>query len=678
MKINELKNTAFSALRFLSLAGLCLPTTLSAAGEDQSLSRRGNEPSAQRPNILWLVGEDAHASWFGCYGNTRAKTPNIDKLATEGFRFTNVFATAPVCAASRSSLITGLYSLSTGTFQMRSRYDIPHDLIKYYPDYLKEGGYFTINQTKTDYNIGGRPDSACWDIGPYPHNRAGWDPNGPNVNGWQVAKPGQPWFQVINYMETHESKAQGPVTHTRHSPDDIVLAKYHPDVLEIRENYAKYYDAIQNLDKVVGEELALLKASGQESNTIVIFCTDHGGVMPRSKRFLFDSGTHAPLIIRIPEKFKNLWPAPAPGASIDRLVSFLDFPKTWLSLTECPIPPVMQGRVFLGPHAEPEPQYIFSFRGRMDERYDNQRSVRNQQFLYVKNYMPFVAWGQHLTYLWKMVAMQAWDKFHQERKTNQLTGRFFETKPNEELYDCVADPDNVVNLADNPKYKTVLETMRGKLRDWQLTIHDTGLLPEGETDRRATENHTTIYQMSQDTKLYNLPAYLDAADLALAGDPANKPRLIEYLKSTDSGLRYWGTIGFLSLKNKMDAANLQAILRPLLSDPCGEVRAMASWILIRAGYVKSGQDCLNHLIKNPSPARLFALNVLDWMHPNSIAPYQASLMGMSSAKVSKPIGKQKMRKEKLNISPYESDMRHYLLESHGLMDNTPQTKNELP
>ena len=233
---------------------------------------------------------------------------------------------------------------------------------------------------------------------------------------------------------------------------------------------------------------------------------------------------------------------------------------------------------------------------------------------------------------------------------------------------------NVVNLADNPEYKTVLETMRGKLRDWQLTILDAGLLPEAETDRRATENHTTIYQMAQDPKLYNLPAYLAAADLALAGDPANKPRLIAYLKSSDSGLRYWGTVGFLSLNNKMDAAD-QAILRSLLNDPCGEVRAMASWILIRSGDVMSGQDCLNQLIKTPSPARLFALNVLDWMHPDSIAPYQASLMAMSSPKASKKIGKQE---RKLNTIEYESDIRRYLLESHGLKDDAPQVKNELP
>ena len=116
-----------------------------------------------QPNILWLVAEDANVKWFGCYGSTEATTPNIDRLASEGFRYVNAFATAPVCAASRSSWITGLYSLSTGTYQMRSRYDIPHDQIPYYPDQLRRAGYFCSNHTKTDYNIGGRPDTDCWD-----------------------------------------------------------------------------------------------------------------------------------------------------------------------------------------------------------------------------------------------------------------------------------------------------------------------------------------------------------------------------------------------------------------------------------------------------------------------------------------------------------------------------------
>ena len=307
---------------------------------------------ADRPNILWLVCEDSNVNWIGCYGNPEAKTPNIDAFAKQGFRYTHAYASAPVCAAQRSTWITGINSLSMGTHPMRSRYPIPHDLIKYYPDSLRQAGYFTANHLKTDYNIGGRPDGSCWDS------------NKPNA--WELRKPGQPFFQVINFNESHESHAQGDVTGTRHSPGEVTLSKYHPDEMGIRMNYAKYYDAVEDMDIEIGKALQDLEKAGLAEDTIVIFNSDHGGVLPRSKRFLFDSGIHTPLIIRIPEKYRHLWPASAPGGTVDRLVSFLDLPKTWLSLTGAEIPAVMQGRVFIGPKAEPEPPYVFSFRERMD------------------------------------------------------------------------------------------------------------------------------------------------------------------------------------------------------------------------------------------------------------------------------------------------------------------------
>lgn len=582
--------------------------------------------AADQPNILWLVCEDAHVSWFGCYGNTHAKTPNIDQLAKEGFRYANAFSSAPVCAASRSTMITGINAVSMGTHQMRSRYEIPHDLIKYYPDYLKQAGYLVENMNgpqlifgKTDYNIGGREDKECWD------NKSGKD-----NYCWLKKEFKPPFFQVINYAESHESKAFGDVENTKHSPADLDLAKYHPDLPEIRKNYALYYDHITKMDSQIGAALAELKKSGHAEDTIVIFCSDHAGVMPRSKRFLFDSGTHSPLIIRIPEKFKALWPAAAPGSTIDRLVSFLDFPKTWLSLAGATIPPVMQGRIFLGPQMESEPEYVFSFRGRMDESIDNQRSVRDRRYLYVKNYMPFTPWGQRLATLWKMVATQAWEKAYLQGKCDAITGRFFESKPSEELYDTVADPDNVNDLSASPEFQKTLVTMRGKLREWQLSIHDAGLLPESECARRAQENKTTIYQMAQDPKLYNLPAYLEAADVALAGDPANKGQLVEWLKSPDSGLRYWAATGFVVLKKA--TTEEQAALKQVLKDPCNEVSALASWALILSGDVAAGQENLNRLLAQQDSPKLFAISVIEWMHPESLTPYLANLQGAHEGK----------------------------------------------
>lgn len=618
-------------LRALGLALLLLPFT-----------GRG----AQQPNILWLVCEDSNVNWIGCYGNPEARTPRIDAFAKQGFRYTRAYASAPVCAAQRSTWITGINSISMGTHPMRSRYPIPHDQIKYYPDYLRKAGYYTANHSKTDYNIGGRLDPDCWDS---------------NVaDAWNKRKPGQPFFQVINFMESHESKAQGDVTNTRHSPGEVTLSKYHPDEMGIRMNYAKYYDAVENMDTEVGKALDALDKAGLADDTIVIFNSDHGGVLPRSKRFLFDSGLHAPLIIRIPEKYKSLWPADKPGTTVDRLVSFLDIPKTWLSLTHSEIPAVMQGKIFMGPQAEPEPEYVFSFRERMDERFDNQRAVRNKRFVYIKNYMPYVPWGQHLDYLWKMVATRTWEDAYKHHRTDEVTGRFFELKPVEELYDMQADPDNVVNLAGRPEHQKTLETMRAQLRQWQLAIHDTGLLPEAERDRRATENKLTIYEMVRDPKLYDLPAYLDAADLALAKNPANTGRLIKLLASKDSGLRYWGTVGLIML-GKADA-NTQQAWESVLGDPCGEVRAMAAWGLIRSGQPGKAQSVLAEMLEKHAPATLMALNAIDWSQ-SEITPFLKGMDGILHGQV-KP-------------TEYELRMISFLRETHGLKgldDDAPKSK----
>ena len=254
----------------------------------------GSAQAAEKPNILWLVCEDSSIDWFGCYGNKYAKTPNVDALAKQGFRYKNAYACVPVCAPSRSTWITGINAASTGTLPMRSRNMLPHDLIKYYPDYLRSAGYFCANHTKTDFNIGGRLDGNCWDS-----NKA---------NAWELRKPGQPFFQILNFTQSHESSAHGAVTNTRHSLNDIILRKYHPDEKGIRMTYAKYHDAVENMDIEVGKALAALDKAGLANDTIVIFNSDHGGVMPRSKRFLYNSGLHCPLIVRMPEKYKHLWP----------------------------------------------------------------------------------------------------------------------------------------------------------------------------------------------------------------------------------------------------------------------------------------------------------------------------------------------------------------------------------
>ncbi len=560
---------------------------------------------AERPNILWLTSEDNNVNWVGCYGNPYAETPNIDKLAAEGARYTHCYANAPVCAPSRSTWITGVYALSMGTYPMRSRYLIPHDRIRYYPDFLKEAGYYVGNARKTDYNIGGRRDGDAWDT-----DRVDWD----------ELKRHQPFFMVINNVKSHESKAFGDIDHTIHSPEQVRLAKYHPDIPEIRKNYAHYHDQVKKMDADIGAALVELQKRGLDENTIVVYNSDHGGVLPRSKRFLFDSGTHCPLIIRIPEKFRHLRPC-VPGGKVERLVSFIDMTKTWLNICGAETPDYLQGKIFLGPDVEWR-EYHFSFRGRMDERCGNTRAVRDTRFVYIRNYMPYAPRGQHLSYLWRMCATRAWERCYRDGETDAITGRFFSTQPTEELYDTSVDPDNVNNLIDNPEYSREVERLSSALDRWQRDYYDSALLPESEVVKRSEECGKTIYDMVRDPALYDLKAYQRVAALALERSPENLPLFYENLNDADSGVRYWAVVGCFNLRERVDL-DLK-IMKKCLKDECHHVRIMAAWIFYQAGHKEIAQVCWNELLNTNSYAALTVFNVIDWIG-DGIEPYRKAM-----------------------------------------------------
>ena len=551
----------------------------------------------EKPNILWLTSEDNNVNWVGCYGNPHADTPNIDRLATQGFQYMHCYANAPVCAPSRSTWITGVHALSMGTHPMRSRYEIPHDRILYYPDLLKARGYYTVNQRKTDYNIGGRKDSSAWDAGKV---------------DWPVLEAKQPFFAVLNHTSSHESRAFGAVDKTTHKPADTRLAAYHPDLPVIRQNYAHYHDAVKKMDDQIGRALQALTAQGLEDSTIVIYNSDHGGVLARSKRFLYNSGTHCPFIIRIPERFKHLWPAEKPGAKVDRLVSFIDMTRTWMSLAGVQDVGVMQGQVILGKEADPEREWHVSYRARMDERVDNQQASRNKQYLYIRNYMPYAPAGQHLSYLWRMEATRAWAAHHKEGKTDAVTGRWFGTKEVEELYDTTKDPDNVVNLAGTPETEKVLVEMRAQLRAWQVRHHDAALLPESEMVERAKAHNVTQFDLVRNPDQYDLEGYLDASEIALSAVAADLPKLLNMLEHADSGIRYWGMVGVFLLKDA-SKGELNRVRNVAKGDESDHVRVMAAYALNQFGETEEAQATFNDLLKSGSHATLKILNIIDWI-----------------------------------------------------------------
>ncbi len=583
----------------LSLGLLCIIGTPVAA-------ERISAESLNRPNILWIVSEDNSAEWLGVYGNEMARTPHLDTLAAEGFLYTRAFADSPVCAPQRSTWITGIPSISLGTHPMRSHYPVPEE-ISVYPRALKEAGYYTHNARKTDYNGIDAGDA--------------WDSIADDPAPWHRAPADQPWFCIINIFESHESQAFGDIKNTRHDPSETDLAEYHPELTVIRQNYALYHDRIRRMDQLVGKSLRILAEDGLADDTIVIYNSDHGGVLPRSKRFLFDSGIHCPLIIRIPEKFSQYWPATEPGAAIGEIISFHDLIPTILRLAGAEVPVLMPGRTFLGPTRNAPRSYHFAFRERMDERYDNARAVRDERYLYIRNYAPWAPWMQHLKYLWQMPATRSWEEHWQSSEASPVSGKWFEPKIfDEELYDTVEDPDCTRNLANDPAHANLMAEMRAVLREWQLQIRDTALLPESERARRAAQSGMTIYEMARDPELYDLAAYLDAADLATAADLRHLPRLIKMVDNPDSALRYWGTTGLLmlSLQNNLPANSADVLLQAL-SDGSHEVRAYAAWTLINQDqHIEAALETLAELLRNRSYADLVVLNIIDWMGEDAL------------------------------------------------------------
>jgi len=553
--------------------------------------------AAERPNILWLTSEDNSTRWVGCYGNPRASTPNIDRLAKEGFQYMHAYANGPACAISRATWITGMFAVSTGALHMRSNYNIPHDKIRYYPDFLRDAGYFTANGPKTDYNIGGRSKFDCWDRRTYSEKDV----------DWKQLKEKQPFFQVVNFGQSHESQAKIHLDELRHDPSAVKLRAYHPDLPVICKNYARYLDCVENMDRTIGDVLKGLRDAGLADNTIVVYCSDHGGVMPRSKRFLFEEALHSPLIVYIPKQFKALWPAQTPGSKIDRMVSFVDMPKTFLSITGSKVPNYMQGHVFLGPQTEPEQKYNYAFRGRVGEVILNARALCDKEFLYIRNYQPFTPWMQKDNYMWGIPATKAWDDYVKSGKATEVEARYF--KPSgqpEELYDMRKDPDSVNNLIENPEYSEVAQRLRRALREQQIQAVDTALLPECEMIRMAVEHQSTIFEVARDPALYDTATLLNAADLALAENPANAVQLTKMLDSSNLGLRYWGITGCLLLEVK-------GVAQKCLNDESQVIRALAAWLSVKTGETDRGYEVLKDLINTPSYASLFVLNVLDWM-----------------------------------------------------------------
>jgi arylsulfatase A-like enzyme len=532
--------------------------------------------SLEKPNILWITCEDI-SPYLGCYGFEQALTPNLDRLAESGVSYTHAYANAPVCAVARSTLLTGICASTTGTHQMRTRTRLPAE-IPAYPLILRESGYYCTNNSKTDYNSN------------YEYEKHSlWDETGGKAH-WKNRPEGAPFFAVFNIGVSHESQLseeaingyleRGQIPERpRIDPGDIELPPYHPDLPEIRTDWARFHDLITLMDQMVGERLQELEEAGLAEHTIVVFNSDHGGQLARSKRFIYNVGTQIPLIIYLPDKWKHLAEQKA-GETEGRLVSFIDFPKTLLSITGCETPESMQGRIFMGPETEPNPDYVHFFRDRQASRYDFSRAVTDGHYYFIRNFMPHRPRGRDTRYGYQVQAnWRAWEEYYDAGKCNEIQSRFYQPKPVLQLFHTDADPWYVNNLAADPGQQDRVRELSAELDRWMIETSDLGLVPEAMFTDLAGEGkkYATIYEFGQSTD-YHIERILEVARSSSLGDVNRLSEYLAFSSDEDPVVRYWGAYAIF-LTRSQDGTVQDALRGMIHTDEFPANRLMAAQAL---------------------------------------------------------------------------------------------------
>lgn len=441
-----------------------------------------------KPNILWLSCEDINPL-LGCYGTKGIETPNIDRLAREGIRYTHAYAATGVCAPSRSSIITGMYPVSMGTHNMRTcgfvfysgidgeQYPalqiltgkngqnipaysaVPDARVKCFTEYLRAAGYYCTNNAKCDYQF-------------YPPFTA-WDENSRKAD-YRNRPEGMPFFSVYNHEVTHESRIWKYADHPMLvNPLEVEVPAYYPDIPVVRKDLARAYSNIEELDAQIGEWLKRLEEEDLLDKTIIFFWSDHGGPLLRQKRAVGNTGLHVPLIVRFPDKRMA-------GTVCDDVVSLLDLGPTVLSLAGIEPPGYMQGKAFLGAYASPQKrEAVYGNADRFDEVYDFSRSVIDGKFSYIRNFEPQLPLIYRHAYREQIEMTRTLIEMDQKGELRDGAAYIFrDTRDVEELYDLEHDPDEVRNLAADPEYRDQLLKMRKQLADWQLAVNDKGLIDE--------------------------------------------------------------------------------------------------------------------------------------------------------------------------------------------------------
>ncbi len=512
-------------LKLITVWGVC---TILFLGSSCQLQTAEELPP---PNIVWIVSEDNSKHYLKLFDKNGIETPNIAALAAQGIQFNRVFSNGAVCSVARSAIISGCYGPRTGTQFHRKLKQVPMpDSLMMFPFYLRKAGYYTANNAKEDYN--------------FIKGNGVWDESSKQAH-YGNRTEGQPFMYVHNIETTHESRLhfteEDRQTPTTTDANSFEVQPKHPNTELFKYTNAYYRDKIQEMDTEVGEVVNALKEDGLLDNTFIFYYGDHGGVLPGSKGYLYETGLHVPMVVYVPEKYKHLAPLPK-GSATNGFVSFIDLAPTVLHLVGIEVPEQMDGKPFLGEGISEQTLTLrdeaYGYADRFDEKYDQVRSVRKGRYKYIRNYQPFNFDGLMNNYRYRQLAYQEWKSLYLEGALNEAQSAFFEPRPAEQLFDIESDPFETNNLAGDPQYEDTLQSLRNKLNNWVTAMPDLSFYPEHYLVAHAFDNPVSFGKQHQAA----IMRYRDLADLSLQSFEQAEGRLKESLKSSDPWERYWALI----------------------------------------------------------------------------------------------------------------------------------------
>jgi arylsulfatase A-like enzyme len=562
--------------------------------------------AGERPNMVWILSEDNSVHYLGLYGEPLAKTPAIEQLASQGLIFDHAFSCAPVCSVARTTLMSGVLAPRAG-FQFHRKQELaqlPDDL-QLFPSYLREAGYYTTNLSKKDYNV---EEGRVWDAS---SKKASWR-NRPTED--------TPFFHMQSIAICHESSLHFPPSDianqkVQNDPSSVTPAPYHPDNETFRFTQARYIDQIQKMDRAVGEIVSQLRQDGLLDNTIIFYFGDHGGVLPRSKGYLYETGLHVPLVVFVPEKWRKALGV-QPGDHRQGFVSFIDLGPTVLNLAGIPVPDAMDGRPILGAGVDTQEvesrNSVLGYADRFDEKSDFCRSLRVGNWKYIRNFQPYLPDGLNNNYRYKQLAYSNWRDLYVQGKLNETQRAFFEPKPVEALYDLRTDPFEVHNLATSPEHATTLTEMRSALTVKLKSLPDLSFYPENEIIASALP-HGVRYGRAKADEIGEL---IDIANLAVESPKSARQGVLEALNSENPWKRYWGVM-VTTAWPEIDSSVAQR-LHELLNDPCAMVRVRATESLSRDKNFDPRPPLYKILENSQSPSEvLLTLNAIVYLRDHA-------------------------------------------------------------